>query len=73
MSHLFSSRSMDVITLENGYYGVRITAPEVLPQIVGGFETREEADAWIPQQGMAEDESVMGGMVLKPGPSLDIS
>ena len=72
MSHQFSSRSMDVIALQNGHFGVKITTSDALPQIVGGFETREEADAWVLQQGMSEDESVLGGTVLRPGPSQDV-
>lgn len=72
MSKPFVSESMDVVTLEDGRYGVQITRMDALPQILGHFETRQEADAWVLQQSMLEDEAGMDNGIVKPGPSLDV-
>jgi hypothetical protein len=73
MSHLFSSHSMDVVKREDGSFAVQIIDTRSLPRMVGNFETREEADAWILQQSMLDDEAMMGAGVIKPGPSLDVT
>jgi len=64
-------RSMEVVRLDNGRFCIRIIASNKLPRTVGNFETEEEADAWLLQQGESDDEAVMGDGLLKPGPSLD--
>jgi hypothetical protein len=73
MSHLFSSRSMDVVRLDDGRFAIQIIGTRALPRRVGNFDSREEADAWILQRSMLDDEAVMGAGVIKPGPSLDVT
>jgi hypothetical protein len=73
MSHLFSSNNMEVVTLKDGRFAVQIIATRALPRIVGHFDTREEADAWVLHQSMLNDELDMGAGVIKPGPSLDVT
>jgi hypothetical protein len=73
MSHLFSSHSMGVVRLEDGRFAIQIMGTRALPRMVGSFDTREEADAWILQRSMLDDEAIMDHGVMKPGPSLDVT
>jgi hypothetical protein len=73
MSDSLSSRSMEVVALGNGRFGICIIGPDTLSRTVGNFETREEADAWLLQQSLLGDEESADHGVLKPGPSLDVS
>jgi hypothetical protein len=72
MSKPLSVHTMEVVTLADGRYGVRITAPDSLPHIAGEFDSEEEADAWILQRSLREDEAAEGSGILRPGPSLDV-
>ena len=72
MSKRLSLHTMEVVALADGRYGVRITAPEALPRLVGEFDSKEEADSWILQRSLIEDEAAEGNPILRPGPSLDI-
>lgn len=72
MSKSLSVHTMEVVALADGRYGVRITASDALPRVVGEFDSEEEADAWILRRSLIEDESVEGDRMLRPGPSLDI-
>jgi hypothetical protein len=72
MSKPLSVQTMEVVALADGRYGVRISAPDALPHIAGEFASKEEADAWILQRGLIEDERAEGSDTLKPGPSLDV-
>jgi hypothetical protein len=72
MSKPLSVHTMEIVALAGGRYGVRLTAPDALPHIAGEFDTREEADAWILQHSLLEDEAAEGNPTLRPGPSLDV-
>ena len=72
MSSFMPLRSMEVVVLADGRFGVRVIESEALPRTLGEFETREEADAWVLQQGLLGDESGAPHHLMKPGPSLDI-
>ena len=73
MSRQLSASSMEVVTLKDGRFGVRIFAQNLLPRMFGEFDTREEADAWVLQQSLLTDEAVADHGVLRPGPSLDVT
>jgi hypothetical protein len=73
MSKPLSLHSLEVVVLADGRYGVQIIAPEALPRVVGEFDSRDEADAWILRQSLLDDESAENRGLLRPGPSLDVS
>jgi hypothetical protein len=66
-------RNLDVVVLAPGRFGVRLIEPDVLPRIIGEFATRAEAEAWLLQRALRDDEAAAGPGVLKPGPSLDVT
>jgi hypothetical protein len=66
-------RNLDVITLGQGRFGVRLIEPDVLPRIIGEFATRNEAEAWILRQALSDEEASIEPRVLKPGSSLDVT
>ena len=72
MTSFVPLRSMEVVALADGRFGVSVIESESLPRTVGEFDTREEADAWILQQGLLGDESAAPHHLMTPGPSLDI-
>ena len=69
MSNLFSSRSMDVVALQNGRFGIQIIGTHALSRTVGNFESRDEADAWILRQTLIEEQAEVDPAILKPGPT----
>ena len=73
MSTWLLPHTMEIVALADGRFGVRVFGGDTLPRTVGEFDTREEADAWMLQQGMLEDEAIEDHGVLKPGPSLNVS
>lgn len=40
----------ELITLEDGSFGVRITEADRLPRVVTGFDSQAEAETWIFRQ-----------------------
>ena len=58
---------MVVAALANGKFAVNAVRSNALNQQLGVFDTRTEAEAWILQRTMAEDEAANGTGILKPG------
>lgn len=59
--------TMEVVPLANGRFAVRTTGADALEPGVDEFPSRTEAEAWILQHSMADDERTFDTGIIKPG------
>ncbi len=59
--------TMGVIPLANGRFAVRSIGPDLFGRITGEFSCRAEAEAWILQHAMADDQAAFGTGMMRPG------
>jgi hypothetical protein len=59
--------AMIVVPLANGRFGVSAICSNALNRRLGEFASRCEAEAWILQRTMADDEIVQGTGLIRPG------
>jgi len=65
--------TLQVVALANGRFGVRATGSDASDAVLGDFGSRPEAEAWILQRSMAEEQLVFDTDILKPGDGQGIS
>ncbi len=65
--------TLQVVTLGNGRFGVRATASDATDTVQGDFASRSEAEAWILQRSMADEQLVFDTDILKPGDGQGLS
>ena len=59
--------TMEAVALANGRFAVRTIGTDALDRVAGEFPTRAEAEAWILQRSMADDERAFDTGIIKPG------
>jgi hypothetical protein len=59
--------TLEVVSLPNGRFAVRSVGGDLVDGIAGEFATRAEAEAWIFDRAMVEDEDMLATDVIKPG------
>jgi hypothetical protein len=45
--HPHVEATYDLLTLDDGTFGIEVTIPDTEPTKVSGFDTRDKAEAWI--------------------------
>ncbi|HVJ52226.1 MAG TPA: hypothetical protein VM689_07180 [Aliidongia sp.] len=59
--------SLEIVPLATGKFEVRAIGGARLGQVYGVFDTRPEAEAWILQRSMIDDEAGFTTGIIKPG------
>jgi hypothetical protein len=59
--------SMEVVALADGKFAVRAIGAGRLDDFLGEFATRAEAEAWLLQRSMTDDEHGYQTGIIKPG------
>lgn len=59
--------TMVVSPLANGRFAVSAICSNALNRRLGEFGSRSEAEAWILQRSMADDEIAYGTGIIRPG------
>ena len=65
--------TMVIVPLANGRFAVNAIRSNALNQRLGEFASRSEAEAWILQRSMVDDEIVYGTGVLRPGDGQNVA
>ncbi len=65
--------TLQVVTLADGRFGVRAIGSDASDEVLGDFASRPEAEAWILQRSMADEQLVFDTDVIKPGDGQGIS
>ncbi|HEV2674879.1 MAG TPA: hypothetical protein VGV37_10085 [Aliidongia sp.] len=66
---MFQTRevTMEVVALPNGRFAVQAIGSDTLDPIAGEFASRSEAEAWLLDRSMADDERAFDTGIVKPG------
>jgi hypothetical protein len=59
--------TMIVVPLANGRFGVSAICSNALNRQLGEFASRSEAEAWILQRSMVDEELAYGTGLIRPG------
>lgn len=59
--------AMEVVVLATGRFTVRTIGADAFDPDAGEFLSRSEAEAWILQRSMADDEAGFDTGIIKPG------
>jgi hypothetical protein len=59
--------TLQVVPLANGQFGVRATGSDASDAMLGDFASAREAEAWVLQRSMADEQGVFDTDILKPG------
>jgi len=59
--------TLQVVTLASGRFGVRAIGSDASDAVLGDFASQREAEAWILQRSMADEQGVFDTDILKPG------
>ncbi len=59
--------TLQVVTLASGRFGVRAIGSDASDALLGDFASEREAEAWILQRSMADEQLVFDTDILKPG------
>jgi hypothetical protein len=66
-THPHAEAVYEVIALESGAYGVKVSIPDRYPTTVSAFETEDAATAWIEShKSRTEAQSRFGGGFRRP-------
>ena len=65
--------TMVIVPLASGRFAVNAIRSNALNQRLGEFASRSEAEAWILQRSMVDDEIVYGTGILRPGDGQSIA
>jgi hypothetical protein len=57
MTHATTATDYEVISLDDGSWGVEVSGAGRIPRTETGFDTREEAEAWMYSQLESPPES----------------
>ena len=68
-----NGEALDIVALPNGHFAVRATGRTVLESLLGEFDTRAKAEAWILERSMTDDERGYQTGILKPGDGEGVS
>jgi uncharacterized protein YfiM (DUF2279 family) len=58
---------LEIVALTDGRFGVRKIGGAALDDLAGEFDTRAEAESWILQRSMTDDEAGYRTGLIKPG------
>ncbi len=68
-----NGEALEIVALSDGRFAVRATGPTVLESLLGEFDTRAEAEAWILARSMTDDEKGYQTGIMKPGDGEGVS